>query len=347
MSEEKVQYGKANLFQKATKKQARLRMAIDGPSGSGKTYTALTFATALANGGRVAVIDTERGSASLYADEFDFDVLELSEFSPEAYTEGIKAAESAGYDVIVLDSLSHAWEGKGGILEIHDKETSRNRSGNSWTAWREVTPRHRALVDAILQSKGHVIATMRSKMDYIQTTENGKTKIKKVGLAPIQRQGMEYEFTIVADMDVDHNMIVSKSRCKIVADDVVKKPGADWMAKVRVWLESGEAVVIEDAPTQSDTNNMTAEVSEEPPIEVVPDGDTWVDQKRERAAFGAWLKEQGIETRDALTAMRVSTLRGWGKSLEETKALILAWRKAQLDAEDAERVAEPVEQAAF
>jgi len=156
-------------FTRATKKQARLRMALDGPSGAGKTYTGLlsAFALAEATGARVAVIDTEHASASKYADMFpEFDVLELDEFSPETYTEAIRLAERVGYGVLLIDSLSHAWDGVGGALEQVDKAAARNQ-GNSYTAWRDVTPLHRQMVEAILQSNCHIIATMRSKMEYV------------------------------------------------------------------------------------------------------------------------------------------------------------------------------------
>jgi hypothetical protein len=215
-------------------------MALTGPSGSGKTYSALVFATSLADGGKVAVIDTERGSASKYADIFAFDVLELTTFHPQQYIDGIKVAEAAGYAVLVIDSLSHAWEGAGGVLELHDQATRRNGSGNSYTAWRDVTPLQRKLIDALYQANLHVIVTLRSKMEYAQTQdERGKTVIKKMGMDPIQRPGIEYEFDIVGDMDQDHNMIVSKTRCPQIADAVVNKPTAAWFATVVTWLSEG------------------------------------------------------------------------------------------------------------
>ena len=149
-------------FQKATKKQSRLRLALIGPSGSGKTYTALILATALGN--KVALIDTERGSASKYSDLFGFDVLELERFSPATYIEAIHAAEQAGYEVLVIDSLSHAWIGREGVLEIVDRETMRSQSKNAFSeGWRKASPEHNKMVDAIIQSSVHVIATMRAK----------------------------------------------------------------------------------------------------------------------------------------------------------------------------------------
>ena len=244
-------------FVKATKKQAKARIAIDGPSGSGKTYTSLIAATALAKGGKIAVIDTERGSASLYSEKFDFDVLELNPpFSPEIYHGAIKAAENAGYAVIVIDSLSHAWEGEGGALDMADDATKRQKTQNSYTAWREVTPIHRAMVDAILQSKCHVVVTMRSKMEYVQEkNSDGRTVINKVGMAPIQRSGMEYEFTIVGDMDLDNTIVISKSRYEPFSGRVQKKPGIEFFKPFVDWLNSGESKV---------HATVTPKVSDEP-----------------------------------------------------------------------------------
>lgn len=240
-------------FKKATKKQVKARIAIAGPSGSGKTYTGLVAATALAQGGQIAVIDTERGSASLYSDYFDFDVLELEPpFSPQVYKQAIRAAEDAGYGVILIDSLSHAWEGEGGALDLADEATARQRTPNPYTAWRDVTPLHREMVDAILQSKAHVVATMRSKTEYaIEKDTNGKTNIRKVGMAPIQRAGMEYEFTVVGDMDVDNKIVISKSRFAPLQGKVQAKPDVSFFKPFVDWLNSGDADVEAPKPTRT------------------------------------------------------------------------------------------------
>src|SRR5262245_28312049 len=155
----------AMQFKQATKKQAKLRMAIIGPSGSGKTYSALAVGQHL--GKKIAVIDTESGSASKYVGKFQFDVLELESHEPTTYIEAIEAAEAAGYDVLIIDSLSHAWMGRGGALEQVDRIAKRTQSGNSFTAWRDVTPQHNALVEAMLRCKCHLIATMRAKTEYV------------------------------------------------------------------------------------------------------------------------------------------------------------------------------------
>lgn len=194
-------------FQRAQRKRAKLRAAMTGPAGCGKSKSALLLAKGL--GERIAAIDTESGSLSLYSSDADFDVIELeAPFTPERYIEAIKAAEEAGYGTIIIDSLSHEWIGKGGLLEIHDA-----MPGNSFANWGKITPRHQKLVDAILTSKCHVIATMRSKSEYLQTEENGKKRVEKVGLAPQQRDGMDFEFTICLDIQQkNHVAAASKDR---------------------------------------------------------------------------------------------------------------------------------------
>lgn len=232
------------VFQRATKRQIKLRMAIDGPSGSGKTMTGLILAFALTNGGGVGVIDTEHGSASKYADMFpEYQTVELDEFSPQNYIDSIHAAEQAGFNVILIDSLSHAWEGKGGVLEMHDMATKRSSSHDGFAAWRDVNPAQLALVEAMLNSKCHVIATMRSKTDYVveKNERTGKNEVRKVGMAPVQRQGIEYEFDVTADMDLDNTLVASKSRCFAFAGKVIAKPKAGDFKPLIDWLNSGEA----------------------------------------------------------------------------------------------------------
>lgn len=245
-------------FQRAQKSQAKLRMALIGPSGSGKTFTALAVATRL--GERVAVIDTEHGSASKYADQFGFDVLNLGSFAPMNYVAAIQAAVAAGYDVVVIDSLSHAWSGKDGALEQVDKRAAASRAGNSYTAWRDVTPMHNALIDAIVGCKAHVIATMRSKTEYVlQEDDRGKKVPRKVGMAPIQRDGMEYEFDVVGDMDYDNRLVVTKSRCPALTGHNEVKPGEQLAATLKSWLEDGVPVPVSKAQAVAERVGGTVE----------------------------------------------------------------------------------------
>lgn len=229
-------------FKPAVKTQSRLRLALAGPAGSGKTWTALKIATSLSKGQRVAVIDTERGSASKYSDVFpDFDVLELETFHPQNYIEAIQAAADGGYCVLVIDSLSHAWMGKDGALELVDRAAKRSQSGNSFGAWREVTPLHNALVDAMLRANLHIIVTLRSKQDYVQEKdERGRTTVRKIGLAPVQRDGLEYEFDVYGDLDADNNLIIGKTRCSELAGAVIPKPGEPLAKTLLAWLGQGE-----------------------------------------------------------------------------------------------------------
>jgi hypothetical protein len=250
-------------FQKATKKRSKLRLAFDGPAGSGKTMSALLVAKGLARGGKIAVIDTERGSASLYSDEVQFDVVELDSFSPDIYVEAIRTAEDLGYAVIIVDSLSHAWEGKGGALDVKDK-ASRRPGLNDWTAWREVTPMHNRLVDAMLQSKAHIIATMRTKMEHVQEKdEKGKTVIRKVGMAPIQRPGLEYEFSVVGDLDYNHVLTISKTRCKALDGAQIPMPGERLAKTLLEWLESGEPESAPAANEEKASNGAASPRAEE------------------------------------------------------------------------------------
>lgn len=231
-------------FKKATKANAKLRLAFIGPAGSGKSYSSLAVARALVGPqGRIAAIDTERGSLSKYANEFAFDVLELEQHSPADYQRAIKAAEDAGYDVLVIDSLSHAWAGKGGALEMVDNFARKSQSGNSFGAWRNVTPAHNALVDSIIGAKLHVIATMRAKTEWVveRDERTGKQTPRKIGLAPVQRDGMEYEFDVVGDIDQQHSFAVSKSRCSALADAVIEKPGRQMAETLRAWLAGPDA----------------------------------------------------------------------------------------------------------
>lgn len=222
-------------FKKATKQSIKLRMALAGPSGSGKTYTALNIAQHL--GKNIALLDTERGSASKYADVFEFDTAEMDPpYHPDRY---IKALELASdYDVVIIDSLSHAWNGPGGLLEEVDKIAKRMKTNNTMMAWKEATPIQNRLYDAILSAPFHVIGTMRSKHHYdVSKDDQGKTSVVKLGLAPVQREGAEYEFDVAADMDLGHNMLVSKTRCPALVDGVFKSPGKDVAEILKAWLQ--------------------------------------------------------------------------------------------------------------
>lgn len=225
-------------FRKAQRKKAKLRLAITGPAGSGKTYSALLLAQGL--GGKIAMIDTENGSGDLYSDICDYDICNLSApYDPRKYVQVIHEAEQEGYDTLIIDSLSHAWSGEGGILDLQSRAAGASKSGNSYTAWRQVTPIHNRLVDCILASPCHIIATMRSKTDYAQDkNERGYTEIRKVGLAPVQREGMDYEFGTVFDLSPSHVTTVSKDRTGLFDETfftITKETGKT----LKDWLDAG------------------------------------------------------------------------------------------------------------
>jgi AAA domain len=237
-------------FKKATKSQARLRLALIGSSGSGKTFSALRIARGLVGPhGRVAVADSERGSASKYAGIFDFDSQDMESFAPKDYVAVINEAEKAGYEVLIIDSLSHAWMGKGGALEMVDQVAKQSKSKNSFDAWRSVTPEHNAMVDAILRARLHIIVTMRVKTEYVVEEVNGKKTPRKVGLAPVQRDGLEYEFDVAADMD-GAELVVTKTRCPDLAKAVVREPGEKLGEQLRAWLTDGAPARTAPVPTQ-------------------------------------------------------------------------------------------------
>jgi hypothetical protein len=225
------------MFQPAVKTESKLRMAIAGPSGSGKTYTALSVAAALVPGGKVAVIDTEHGSAAKYADLFTFDVANAAPpYHPDGLIKLVTFAANSGYDVVIVDSTSHYWNGAGGILDIKDDIERKMRNPNSYTSWKDVTPIHQRMVDTLVGVNAHVIVTMRSKQDYVLVEKNGKQVPQKVGMAPVQRDGFEYEFDVMLDMDIKNVGHVTKTRCPALTDVDFVKPGADLAAILREWL---------------------------------------------------------------------------------------------------------------
>jgi hypothetical protein len=226
-------------FNRASKEKAKARIALTGPTGSGKTYTALAVASGL--GGRIAVVDSERGSASKYADEFTFDTLQLTRFEPAALVDALAVAGHDGYDVLIVDSFSHFWSGTGGILEQVDNAAKRIGGANSFAGWKEARPMERAMIDALLAYPGHVIVTMRAKTEYVvDSDERGRKVPRKVGLKPDQRDGIEYEFDIVGELDQENTLVISKSRAKSLSGRVINKPDQRFAEDVLAWLNAGK-----------------------------------------------------------------------------------------------------------
>lgn len=229
------------MFKKATKEKSKLRLALFGPSGSGKTFTALRIGKGI--GGNIAVIDSERGSSSKYSDRFEFDVCDLEDKSIEGYITAINFAAGENYPVLIVDSISHGWQE---LLAKIDKLAATKFKGNSWGAWSEGTPIQKRMIDCILNYPGHIITTMRSKTEWaISTGANGKSKPERLGMAPEQGKGIEYEFDLLMEMNLDHDGHVLKDRTGKYQDKVIPMPGEEFGNALAKWLDEGISIVDE------------------------------------------------------------------------------------------------------
>lgn len=228
-------------LRKAQRRAAKIRLGLASPSGGGKTYSALLIAKGLAGSwDKVAIIDTENGSADLYSHLGDFNVLQLTApYHPEKYIDAIRECEQAGMEVIIIDSITHEWSGVGGCLELQQIATERQRIKNTYTAWKEVTPRHQKFIDAVLQSNCHIITTVRSKTDYLQVEHEGKKSIQKVGMAQVTRDGFEYELTVSLELDVNHYAVTSKDRTCLFEGKPSFIPSEETGKMLKEWCESG------------------------------------------------------------------------------------------------------------
>lgn len=228
-------------LRKAQRRAAKIRLGLASPSGGGKTYSALLIAKGLAGSwDKVAIIDTENGSADLYSHLGDFNVLQLTApYHPEKYMDAIRECEQAGMEVIIIDSITHEWSGVGGCLELQQIATERQRIKNTYTAWKEVTPRHQKFIDAVLQSNCHIITTVRSKTDYLQVEHEGKKSIQKVGMAQVTRDGFEYELTVSLELDVNHYAVTSKDRTCLFEGKPSFIPSEETGKMLKEWCESG------------------------------------------------------------------------------------------------------------
>jgi len=242
-------------LKRAQRKQVKIKLGIQGPSGSGKTYSSLLLANGLVNNwSKIAVIDTENHSAELYSQLGNYNVLTLSApFNPERYIQAIETCEKAGMEVIIIDSISHEWESNGGILETHS-----NMTGNSFTNWHKVTPRHNAFIQKMLQSPAHIIATIRSKQDYVLSDKNGKMVPEKVGLKGITRDGIDYEFTIVFDIDIKHFSTATKDRTGLYIDKPAFLISQATGKRIKNWCMQG--ISIDDIVKEINNANSDTEL---------------------------------------------------------------------------------------
>lgn len=231
------------MLRQATRTKAKIRLGLSAVSGGGKTYSAILIAKGLSKGdlSKVAIIDTENGSADLYAHMGNYNVFTLNApFSPERYIDAIKTCEDAGMNVIIIDSITHEWDGKGGCLQIQEQ------LGGKYQDWAKVTPRHQAFIDAILQSKCHVITTVRRKQDYEMTKDaGGKMKVEKAGLKEVTREGFEYELTANIELDIRHNATALKDRTGLFMDQPQFIPSEETGKLLLQWCENGTPTTAE------------------------------------------------------------------------------------------------------
>lgn len=222
------------MFKKATKKGSKLRLALFGVSGSGKTFSALRIASGL--GQKIAVIDTERGSASKYSDRFNFDVAECEK--PTINNLKMIIDQAKGYDILIIDSLSHAWME---LLQEVEQIAKSRYGGNTWSAWSEGTPKQQGFINSILNFPGHIIATMRVETNWTtMTNERGKIIPVRIGEAPKQGKGMEYEFDMLMQLSQDHTAQVIKDRTGKYQDAIIDKPGEDFGKELAAWLDDDQ-----------------------------------------------------------------------------------------------------------
>ncbi len=250
-------------LKKAQRSKAYLKLGMSAPSGGGKTLGALLIAYGLmkekypvdseeARWGKIAIIDSENGSGELYVGKDignvkigDYNAITLTPpFTADKYTEAIGLCKDNNIEVCIIDSTTHLWAGQGGLLE--QQGNAAKRSGNSYTAWRDVTPQHNQFIDTMLQTPMHVIATMRSKQEHVQEKDpvSGKTTVRKIGLNPVQRDGMEYEFTMFLEIDAEHQAFGSKDRTSLFDQQTFKITPAVGVTLMK-WLDGG----VETAPT--------------------------------------------------------------------------------------------------
>lgn len=227
-------------IRRAERRQAKLRLALTGVSGCGKSLGAINIASGMNK--KFIVIDTEHKSADLYANVAEFDVLTLDKpFTPDKYIQAINYCEKQGYEVIIIDSLSHAWAGEGGALDMHDAATQASASKNSYLAWKDVTPWINKLINAIIQSPSHIITTLRVKTHHDLVDVGGKKKPVKIGLAPIQKDGLEYEFTTVLNLDKDSYLYTSSKDRTGIFEGKHERLSKETGEQLIEWLNSGKS----------------------------------------------------------------------------------------------------------
>jgi hypothetical protein len=247
-------------LKKASRKQAKINVLLSGPSGSGKTYSAILLASGIASFDKIALIDTERGSGELYCHLGEYNVLRLDPpYSPQRYIEAVNLCVKSGIECVIIDSISHEWEGVGGILDMKDHATEKNE----FARWSKLTPLHNRFIEAIINCGIHVICTSRAKQDYILVEKNGKQTPEKVGMRSITREGFDYEVLLSFDLDKSHFAVSTKDRTGMFLDQppfvITNATGK----QILQWCNTGEAALSNYKSFLSDINNAknTAELT--------------------------------------------------------------------------------------
>ena len=301
-------------IKKAEKAKQKLRLLISGGSGSGKTYGSLELMSTLVK--KFVVIDSENESSALYADKFNFDIISIKDnYSPEIYVEAIKTAEKAGYEGIIIDHATHEWSGPGGCLAMVDRASKRSSTGNSFTAWNGVTEKHNKFIEAILNSSCHMIVTCRAKTKYeMKLNSKGKNVPVKLGLEPIQRDGFEYEFTTVFNLDDEHCFTCSKDRTSLFTNIDEPVPLTKETAeKLLEWLGTGVEPKVTEPESQENAQKQDKDVSG------LLDSTIRQLKKCDNEATFKVLREQCTELKPSLNQEELATL---GKIVIETEKKI-------------------------
>lgn len=285
-------------FVDATPEAEKARIALQGPSGCGKTWSALRIAGGL--GGQIGLIDTEKRSARKYGRAFQFKTLDMSHYDPMNLVRAIAKAAERHIDVLIIDSFSHFWSGKGGILSKVD-DAARGMKGNTFGGWKDVRPIESTMLDALLSFPGHLIVTMRVKTEWsIEENERGKKVPVKVGLKPEQRDGLDYEFDLVGELDLSHDLTVTKSRITDIAvGHVEQMAGEEFGKRIADWLGTGtqmlNATDYRDAAvdlhaTVEDLRTLYAEVQQRGLL-----GAAVIDETGETTNLGSLISRRGQE----------------------------------------------------
>jgi hypothetical protein len=235
-------------LEKASRKKAKIKVSISGTSGSGKSYGSILLSLGICkDSSKICIIDTESYSASLYNHLGEFNVINLTApFHPDRYIEAIKLCEQSGIEVIIIDNATNAWSGQGGCLQLHEKETSRMKVPNSFTAWNSITPIYQKYLDAIINSSCHIICTLRSKTEYVMSERNGRQVPQKVGTAPMIKDGFDYEMFIAFDLDQQHKVFCTKDRTGLFQDKEPFVITTDTGKQIYDWCNNGADVTVDD-----------------------------------------------------------------------------------------------------